>query len=103
MGWKGYESHIELGMIFRKMYCSNCGEKLKKKKITNTYNKGDAKYQSHILGHATIGMDRIQKSEFVYQCPKCFKITTYAEQVLINKTQKMLNKKVLVIDEILKK
>ena len=33
MGWKGYESTISLGMIFKKMYCHKCGNLLKRKKL----------------------------------------------------------------------
>lgn len=40
MGWRGYESEIDLGMLFRKMYCHKCGTRLKRKKITAIYHKG---------------------------------------------------------------
>ena len=88
MGWKGYESTIPVGMIFRKMYCQKCGNRLKKKKISYTYKKGDPNYSNRILGHSTIGMDKLQLSHYIYQCPTCGNETTYEDQCIIAKQQK---------------
>lgn len=66
MGWKGYESTISLGMIFKKMYCKKCGSILKKKKIGTIYKKGEPNYSNDILGQATIGMDRIERAYYIY-------------------------------------
>lgn len=95
MGWKGYESTISLGMIFKKMYCLQCGNRLKKKKISNLYEKGDPNYSNDILGHATIGMDKIEKVYYIYCCPNCGMEITYDEQCAIAKNQKLLKKKML--------
>jgi len=95
MGWKGYESSIALGMIFRKMYCHKCGYKLKKIKIKNICKKGDADYSNHILGHTVIGMDKIEKVHYIYQCPNCYSEITYDEQRIIAKKQKQLKKKII--------
>ena len=95
MGWKGYESTISLGMIFRKMYCHKCGELLKKKKVSNIYKKGDPNYANDILGHATIGMDRIEKVHYIYYCPKCGAEITYNEQCAVARKQKKQNKTVI--------
>ena len=32
MGWRGYKGTIAAGMLFKKMYCRGCGNKLKIKK-----------------------------------------------------------------------
>lgn len=39
MGWRGYKGTIDVGMIFKKMYCKNCGTKLKIKKNTEIVKK----------------------------------------------------------------
>ena len=33
----GYKMEIPVGMLFRKMYCRYCGEKLKRHKIVDVY------------------------------------------------------------------
>ena len=30
MGWKGYETTIPVGMLFKRMFCHKCGAQLKK-------------------------------------------------------------------------
>ena len=95
MGWKGYESTISLGMLFKKMYCHKCGNLLKRKKISNIYKKGESNYSNYVLGHATIGMDRIEKVYYIYHCPDCGSEITYEDQCIIAKKQKLLNKKIL--------
>lgn len=99
MGWKGRESTISLGMIFRKMYCQKCGNILSKKRISNTYKKGDPNYSNDILGHATIGMDRIERVYYIYHCPRCGLELTYDEQCVVAKKQKKLKNKILSEDE----
>lgn len=95
MGWKGSETKIPVGMIFRKMFCHKCGAKLEKEKITESYKKGDQGYSNKILGHATLGMSEISKSYYIYKCPNCNSLITYDEQCVIAKKQKLLKKKIL--------
>ena len=99
MGWKGQETSIPLGMIFRKMFCHKCGTQLKKQKVSNIYYKGDNGFQKHILGHRTIGMDKIEKISYIYVCPNCNSSMTYEMQVRISKIQKRLDKKILSDNE----
>ena len=99
MGWKGYESTISLGMIFKKMYCKKCGNILKRKKISNIYKKGDSNYSNDVLGHATIGMERIEKVYYIYHCRNCGLESTYEEQCVIAKKQKLLKKRILTEKE----
>ena len=100
MGWKGYEEEMSLGMLFRKMYCFKCENKLNKHKISKIYHKREKGYQNHILGHSTIGMDKIELATYVYKCPNCGHEITYDDQCIIAKIQKKLKKKVLTQDEI---
>lgn len=95
MGWKGYKGTIDVGMIFKKMYCKNCGNILRRKKISNIYKKGDSNYSNDVLGHATIGMDRIEKVHYIYHCSNCGLEITYDEQCIVEKKQKRLKKKIL--------
>lgn len=98
MGWTGYEGEISIGMLIRKMYCSKCGNRLDRKKVSNLLHKGENGYQNHILGHQTIGMDKIVKTSYIYKCPNCGNITTYEEQLIISKKQKK-NKTRVLFDE----
>ena len=95
MGWKGSETKIPVGMIFRKMYCHKCGAQLKKEKTTETYKKGDPGYSNKILGHSTLGMSEISKSYYIYQCVNCGARISYDYQCVIAKKQKHLKKKIL--------
>ena len=61
MGWQGNEMEIPVGMIFKKMYCHECGNRLKVKKISNVYKKGDDNYTDSLLGNFTIGMSSVKK------------------------------------------
>ena len=81
------------------MYCKNCGVKLKIKALSNTYKKGDAKFSNYLLGHSTIGMDRIERVEYEYQCPKCNLIISYEDQCEIAKIQKKLKKRILTDED----
>ncbi len=88
MGWTGLEINMEPGMLFRRMYCSLCGTKLKRHLIINTYKKGERGYKNTINGAATIGMDKIKLGYYVYKCPSCGDIKTYEEQLKIAKEMK---------------
>ena len=100
MGWRGNEVEVPLGMLFRKMYCRICSTKLKRKKISVVCKKGDINYTNRLLGKATLGMSEIQKSEYVYECPKCKVLTTYNNQLRISKLQKKTGKKILSDEEL---
>ena len=95
MGWRGYESEIDLGMLFRKMYCHKCGTRLKKMKVTNVYKKGDPGYSNDILGHGTLGMSEKAISHYIYKCPNCGNEISYDDQCIVAKKQKSLKKKIL--------
>ena len=100
MGWTGYEATIPAGMLIRRMYCSKCGSRLEREKVSKLYHKGETGYQNHLLGHGTIGMDKIVKATYIYKCPKCENVTTYDEQIIISKIQKKKKTKILSDDDI---
>ena len=95
MGWKGSETKIPVGMIFKRMFCHKCGVRLKKEKITETHKKGEQDYSNKVLGHSTLGMSEISKSYYIYKCPHCESRTSYDYQCVIAKKQKRLQKKIL--------
>lgn len=88
MGWQGNEMEIPVGMIFKKMYCHECGNRLKVKKISNVYKKGDDNYTDRLLGNFTIGMSSVKKTHYVYHCPTCGLDITYDEQCNIAKRKR---------------
>ena len=94
---KGTEIYMPFGMVFRRMWCTNCGTKLKRHKISTVYRRGDEGYKSKMrAGGATFyNLETYTKITYDYQCPECGKITTYEEQVKLAKIQKKLGKKVL--------
>lgn len=97
MGWRGVEGEMPAGMLFRKMYCAKCGEKLKRLKYSEILKKGDKDYSIYLLNcHImTVGMTSKTKISYVYICPKCHQITTYDEQLQIRKRQKKLHSKII--------
>lgn len=95
MGWRGYETKIPVGMIFKRMFCHKCGAQLKKEKITKIYKKGEPGYSNKLLGDFTLGMSEISKSYYIYKCPNCGNEISYDCQCVIAKKQKLLKKKVL--------
>ena len=95
MGWKGSETKIPIGMIFRKMYCNKCGIQLKKLKINEVYKKGETGYSNKILGHSTLGMSEISKSHYIYNCQNCNSKISYEAQCIVAKKQKQLRKKII--------
>ena len=99
MGWKGYETTIPVGMLFKRMFCHKCGAQLKKEKITETYKKGEQGYSNKLLGHSTLGMSEISKSYYIYKCPNCGAKINYDDQCVIAKKLKLLKKKILNEDE----
>ena len=95
MGWKGYELKMPVGMIFKKMYCGKCGAKLQKHKVSTVYKKGDPGYENHLNGHSTIGMNEKEHISYVYQCPDCYQVISYREQLEVAKIQKSSGSKII--------
>lgn len=99
MGWRGSVSEIDSGMLFKKMYCKKCGERLKKKKNTEIIKKGDPRFSRRIGRYIMIGMTSYSMNTYTYLCPNCGFEISYDEQVKIAKIQKKLNSKILDDEE----
>lgn len=103
MGWRGRMLTIPVGMVFRKMYCHQCGAKLKKEKTSKVYKKGELGYTNQLPGHfgeIPLGMSELEKVGYFYQCPNCKLAITYDEQCMIAKKQKQLKKIILTEEEL---
>ena len=99
MGWTGHQMEIPIGMLIKKMYCSKCGSMIRRYKITKLLHKGEYGFDNYLGGGVNaIGMDKLQKTTYVYRCPNCGNITTYDEQKLISKKQKKCKSKILSED-----
>ena len=97
----GYQIEIPAGMIFKKMYCRYCGERLAKQKIVNVFCAGDPNFDRVML-NGIINIKQQTKVTYIYKCPNCKKTSTYDEQLQYSKVQKRLGKKIIT-DEDLKK
>lgn len=96
MGWRGYKGTIDVGMLFRKMYCHKCGVKLKIKKNIDIVSKGDEGYSNRMPGMGNaLGMSSYYDVSYIYCCPTCGLETTYDEQCIVAKKQKLSKKKIL--------
>ena len=100
MGWRGYKWTIDVGMIFKKMYCRICGSKLKIKKNTKILKKGDEGYSNRMFGKGNaLGMSSYYYVTHIYCCPNCGLEITYDEQCIVAKKQKSLKKKILTEED----
>lgn len=98
MGWQGYKSSIDVGMIFKKMYCGKCGTRLRVEKNTEIIEKGDDRFSNRMPGKVwAIGMSSYRYVTYIYCCPNCGAETTYDEQCIVSKKQKRLKK--IILDE----
>ena len=96
MGWRGYKGTIDVGMIFKKMYCKNCGTKLKIKKNTRVVKKGDDDYSNTLHRKViALGMNSYYDITYIYLCPNCGLEISYDEQRIVAKKQKLLKKRIL--------
>ena len=103
MGWRGRVFTMPVGMVFKKMYCHQCGTRLKKEKICNLYKKGEPGYTTQLpgrFGGIPLGMSELEEISYIYQCANCRLAITYDEQCIIAKKQKKLKKRIITEEEI---
>ena len=92
-----YRVSIPLGMLFRKMKCSQCGSKLKRKKVTSKDNRFAVRelgVQPILGGKWYLGKNH-HSCIYVYHCPVCGAVTDYDEQLKISKLQRQFGKTIL--------
>lgn len=93
----GYSMEIDVGMLFRRMYCSKCGTKLKRTNTSRLVKKGELGYDEHlamrwIIVPASTPQVHVR---YVYVCLNCKQVTTYEQQCIIAKKQKQAKTKIL--------
>lgn len=90
---------IPFGMVFKKYYCSICGEKLVKEKTHRVVTKDDLDYYQY---HEKNMYPRspVDVYSYRFRCNNCRKAITYNEQCILEIIQKKYNTKVLLDVEI---
>ncbi len=95
----GYQMTIDVGMLFRRMYCCKCGTKLKRRSTSRLIKEGELGYDysrnfgcHYILGPLSAPQIHVR---YVYVCPNCKQVTTYEQQCEIAKKQKQAKTKIL--------
>ena len=91
------ETYIPVGMLFRKMYCSHCGNLLKRQKVKKTYRRGEPGFRNTLKSNpGTINIKYYTTIYYVYCCPGCQNVVSYEQQKIIAREQAKLQKKVLI-------
>ena len=95
------EMHIHIGMLFRKMYCSRCGNLLQRQKIKRTYRRGEPGFKNTLPSNpGTINIRSYTTIHYVYCCPECKNTVSYEKQRIIARTQAKLQRKILAESEL---
>ena len=86
-------------MVFKKFYCSKCGEKLEKEKTYRVVSKDDKDYYQY---HEAGQFPRVDYAvhDYRFMCPSCANRISYEEQCIISRIQKKKRRHQLSDDEI---
>lgn len=95
----GYSYGIPTGMVFKKYYCSRCGNKLIKEKNHRIVSKEDVDYYHY---HEIGTFPKYDHSVYSYhfKCPNCNNRYSFNYQCVIERIQKYKKRKVLSKNEI---
>ena len=95
---------IPFGMVTRKFYCHQCGQKLLRHSRTRTVRPGDPDYKKYAIRRSgskiTFWAGDVEVTEYDFRCPDCNVITPYDKQLVIEHIQKSLHKSCLTQSEI---
>ena len=91
---------IPTGMVTKKFYCHECGERLVKNPKVRTIKPGDPDYKKHSRIGRTRIIGDIELTEYDFKCPSCEKLISYDEQCVIGEIQKNVGMHVLSQDNI---
>lgn len=87
------------GMMFKKYYCSKCETLLEKEKTHRVVSKEDVDYFKYQKINAFPRRDW-DVYEYRFKCPSCNESISFEEQCIIERIQKINNKKILSISDI---
>lgn len=90
---------IPAGMVFKKYYCSKCGEKLVKEKTHRVVTKEDKDYYQY-HDYNMYPRNPVDVYSYRFRCNHCNKSISYSEQCILEKIQKKYKTKVLIDEEI---
>ena len=90
---------IQAGMLFKKFYCHKCGSCLKKEERIFIAKRGTPEFKEYQLQNVS-GIGDIKASNFTLMCPKCKEEREYDFQIVVDRAQKRLKKKILSEEEI---
>ena len=99
MRGKSYEFSISPGMLFKKMYCCKCGEKLKREFFVVGYSEDEgctcAGFSGSILSFSYRPPRTTEYQECFYVCHGCNYAISYDDQKMVAEYQKESGKKIL--------
>lgn len=90
----GYSYGISVGMVFKKYYCCNCGNRLKKEKHHRVVGKDDVDYY-HYHDRGTFPKYDHHVYDYHFKCPNCNNRYSFDYQCVIERIQKYKKTKVL--------
>lgn len=96
---KGKSYSIPVGMMFKRHYCSKCGNRLKKERTHRVVTKDDFDYYQYGDFSDCPKLD-FDVYDYRFKCPSCQSRISFNEQCIIERIQKKHHKKVLSPTEI---
>lgn len=88
------EISMPIGMLFRKMYCAQCGNLLERKKVKETHRRGEPGFRNTLTDRSTINVGSYTKIYYVYYCPRCKSVISYKDQKVIAREQSKQNRNI---------
>ena len=96
---KSYEFSFSPGMIFKKMYCCKCGEKLKRKYLVVGYSEDEGRtcmgFSGAVLSFSYHPPRTTEYQECFYLCQQCNYAISYDDQKIVAEYQKESGRKIL--------
>ena len=90
---------IPYGMIFKKYYCSCCGQRLVKSRTHRVVSSDDLDYYQYHKKN-TFPRNNVDVYDYQFKCNVCHRTIAYSEQCIIERIQKKYHKKILRTQEI---
>lgn len=95
---RSYSFHIPMGMIFKRMYCCKCGEKLKRTFLPIGYQEEGGAFFGASVTSLSISYRSpriVENNECFYSCENCHYYISYDDQKIIAEYQSESGRKIL--------